>query len=95
MPHDALWAGIHLRTTTMTTTTATLRASGIRCRRRPLIFALAGIALVAGFWIAFRYPLLTGKAEHVGEAVPTMAYSSQVLEASATDSVGWRMSRKL
>jgi uncharacterized membrane protein YraQ (UPF0718 family) len=48
-----------------------------------------GIVLVSVFWFASRYPQLLGKAEHVGQALPSMAYSSQLI-VLADDAPTWQ-----
>jgi uncharacterized membrane protein YraQ (UPF0718 family) len=54
----------------------------IECYYRPLILAAAAILILCVFWFASRYPQLLAKAHHVGEAVPSMAYSHEVLPIS-------------
>ena len=54
----------------------------IRCHWRPIILVAAGLLLVGLFWFASRYPQLYGKADHVGEALPSMAFSSTVMKYS-------------
>ena len=63
----------------MTTATARFTLSRIRCHWRPIIMVGAAVVLLCVFWFASRYPQLLSKAEHVGQAVPSMAYSSQVM----------------
>ncbi len=63
----------------------------IRCHWRPIILAVAGALLLASFWTLTRYPQLFQKAGHVGEALPSMAYSSHLMAVSATSSVGYRI----
>jgi uncharacterized membrane protein YraQ (UPF0718 family) len=48
-----------------------------------------GIVLASVFWFASRYPQLLGKAEHVGQALPSMAYSSQLI-VLAEDAPTWQ-----
>jgi uncharacterized membrane protein YraQ (UPF0718 family) len=48
-----------------------------------------GIVLVSVFWFASRYPQLLGKAEHVGQALPSMAYSHQLI-VLAEDAPTWQ-----
>ncbi len=57
----------------------------IRCNYRPLILSAAGVTLLGVFWFATRYPQLLAKAHHVGQALPTMAYSSEVLRVAKDD----------
>jgi len=51
----------------------------------------AGLALVSLFWLASRYPQLFSKAEHVGQAIPSMAYSSQLMTVAADAPVWLRI----
>ena len=62
--------------------------ANIRCRWRPIIMIAAAIVLLSLFWFASRYPQLFKKAAHVGEVVPTMAYSSQLI-VLAPDAPTW------
>lgn len=55
----------------------------IRCHWRPIILIGTGVVLVCLFWFGSRYPQLFHKAAHVGEAVPSMAYSSQLVTVAA------------
>lgn len=72
----------------MSTTTARYTLARIRCHWRPFIMIAAGLALVSFFWFASRYPQLFSKAEHVGQALPSMAYSSQLMTVAA-DALVW------
>jgi len=56
----------------------------LACYYRPLILAAAAVVLLSLFWFASRYPQLLRKAQHVGQAVPSMAYSHEVLPVAAT-----------
>ncbi|MCC6127046.1 MAG: permease [Pirellulales bacterium] len=49
----------------------------------------AAVVLFGTFWFASRYPQLISKSKHVGDALPSMAYSSEVLHA-AQDAPAWR-----
>jgi uncharacterized membrane protein YraQ (UPF0718 family) len=71
--------------------TAWLHASKIRSYWRPLILIGAGVFLVVTFWVSSRYPQLSSKAERVGEALPTMAFSNQVLESTVDDPAWWQI----
>lgn len=51
----------------------------------------AAVALVGAFWFGSRYPALLGKAAHVGQAVPSMAFSGQLIPVAADASMGWRI----
>ncbi|MDE3017104.1 MAG: permease [Pseudomonadota bacterium] len=55
----------------------------IRCYYRPLILAVTAVILLCTFWFASRYPQLLDKAEHVGQAIPNMANSHELLPISA------------
>jgi uncharacterized membrane protein YraQ (UPF0718 family) len=48
-----------------------------------LIIIAAGLVLFGLFWFASRYPQLFRKAEHVGQVLPSMAYSSEVVSVAA------------
>lgn len=65
------------------------RSWRVRCYYRPLILAGAAILLLSLFWFATRYPQLLEKAQAVGEGLPSMAWSSEVVHASETDPL-WR-----
>jgi uncharacterized membrane protein YraQ (UPF0718 family) len=43
----------------------------------------AGLVLLCLFWFASRYPQLFRKAEHIGQALPSMAYSQEVIRVEA------------
>jgi uncharacterized membrane protein YraQ (UPF0718 family) len=51
----------------------------------------ATVVLLGVFWFASRYPQLFSKAEHVGQAVPSMAYSSQLMSVAADAPVWLRI----
>ena len=61
----------------------------IRCHFRPLILVAAAAVLFGVFWFASRYPQLFSKAEHVGQALPSMAYTSQLV-VLAEDAPVWQ-----
>jgi uncharacterized membrane protein YraQ (UPF0718 family) len=63
----------------------------IRCHYRPLLLVATGIVLLSVFWFASRYPQLLSKAEHMGQAVPSMAFSSQVMTVAADAPVSLRI----
>src|SRR5262249_14376378 len=63
----------------------------IRCYFRSLLMVATGIVLLAVFWFASRYPQLLGKAQHVGQALPSMAFSSEVLHVAETGPVWQRI----
>src|SRR5438552_17287195 len=72
----------------MSVSTFRIRLGRVRCHYRPLILVSAGLILVGLFWFASRYPQLVEKARHVGQAMPSMAYSSAVV-AVAADAPAW------
>jgi len=59
------------------------------CHFRPVILAATALLLVGTFWFASRYPQLLGKAEHVGQALPSMAFSGQLIVV-ADDAPVWQ-----
>jgi len=63
----------------------------IRCHYRPLILTVVGLTLVSLFWFATRYPQLLSKADHVGQALPSMAYSSTLIPVAADAPVWLRI----
>ena len=75
----------------MSTTTARFTLARVRCHWHPVIMIAAGLALVSLFWLASRYPQLFSKAEHVGQAIPSMAYSSQLMTVAADAPVWLRI----
>lgn len=54
----------------------------IQCHYRPLSLGVAAVALIGLFWFVSRYPQLLTKADHVGQALPSMAFSGEVLHAA-------------
>ena len=54
----------------------------VRCYYRPMMLAAAAIILLCVFWFASRYPQLLNKSRHVGQSLPTMAYSHEVWHVS-------------
>jgi hypothetical protein len=73
----------------MAASTARLAAANFRCHWRPIILVASAIVLFDAFWFASRYPQLLGKAEHIGQAVPSMAYSSAAVTVAA-DAPAWQ-----
>jgi uncharacterized membrane protein YraQ (UPF0718 family) len=70
--------------------TATVRRPlQIQCYYRPLILIVTGLILLCVFWFASRYPQLFSKAEHVGQTLPSMAFSSQLI-VLAEDASTWQ-----
>jgi uncharacterized membrane protein YraQ (UPF0718 family) len=67
----------------MTATTLPFARRSIACYYRPLILAAAAVTLFSVFWFSSRYPQLLAKADHVGQALPSMAFSHEVLRVSA------------
>lgn len=61
----------------------------LSCFYRPITLAAAALALLCTFWFASRYPQLLGKARYVGQVLPSMAYSHEIVSA-AEDSPAWR-----
>ena len=55
----------------------------IRCNYRALILTVLALAFAAVFWFTSRYPQLFHKAQHIGEALPSMAYGSEVFPVTA------------
>lgn len=56
----------------------------LACYYRPLILVVVAAVLLCMFWFASRYPQLISKSQHVGQAVPIMAYSHEVLHVAAS-----------
>src|SRR6516165_1140240 len=61
----------------------------LACNYRPLIMAVTAVTLFGVFWLLSRYPQLFDKARHVGQVLPSMAFSSAVIPVSANDPA-WR-----
>lgn len=75
----------------MSTATARFSIARVRCHWRPIIMVGVTAVLLGTFWFASRYPQLFSKAEHVGEALPSMAYSSQLMTVAADAPVWLRI----
>jgi uncharacterized membrane protein YraQ (UPF0718 family) len=75
----------------VTASTARLPLVNVRCHWRPVIMAGSAIFLFGAFWFASRYPQLLGKAAHIGQALPSMAYSSEAMTVAAVASVSQRI----
>jgi len=77
-------------TSDMTTAALSVRIlpARIRCHYRPILLAIAAVALLATFWFTSRYPSLLGKAAHVSGGVASMAWASEVLHVAA-DAPAW------
>src|SRR5262245_63183324 len=73
------------------TTTAIRRPFQIQCYYRPLILVVTGLALLGVFWFASRYPQLVTKAGHVGEALPSMAFTSRLIVLAEDASIWQRI----
>src|SRR5262249_827193 len=54
----------------------------IRCYYRPLVLVATPIVLLSLFWFASRYAQLLGKAKHIGQALPSMAFSSELIRVA-------------
>ncbi len=63
----------------MSTLSIPFSSRPVACYYRPVILVAATIMLLCVFWFASRYPQLLSKAKHVGQAVPSMAYSHELL----------------
>ena len=66
----------------MSTATAH-RPLQIQCYYRPLILIATTLVLLSVFWFASRYPQLFSKAAHLGQTLPSMAFSSQLIVVAA------------
>ena len=73
----------------MTTLSLRFPLSRVRCYYRPLILAAAALTILCVFWFGSRYPQLLAKKAHVGEALPSMAWSHEVLHV-ASDAPAWQ-----
>src|SRR2546428_2893028 len=60
----------------------------LECFYRPAILAGSAAVLLCVFWFASRYPQLMSKAQHVGQAMPSMTYSHELVHAAA-DAPPW------
>lgn len=56
---------------------------------QPIIMMGVGLVLVGLFWFTSRYPALFSKAAHIGQTLPSMAYSSELI-AVAADAPVWQ-----
>jgi uncharacterized membrane protein YraQ (UPF0718 family) len=63
----------------------------VPCYWRPIIMLGATAVLLGVFWFASRYPQLFSKTAHVGQAVPSMAFSSQLMTVAADAPVWLRI----
>jgi uncharacterized membrane protein YraQ (UPF0718 family) len=61
----------------------------IECHWRPVILSAAGAVLLVLFWATSRYPQLFEKSHHVGHAMTSMAFSSNLMTVTAGDPV-WK-----
>src|SRR6266446_2014981 len=75
----------------MSTVAARISIARIPCYWRPIILVGASTVLLGVFWFASRYPQLFSKAEHVGQALPSMAFSSQLMTVAADAPVWLRV----
>ena len=71
------------------TTAAVRRPFQIQCYYRPMVLVATAMVLLGVFWFASRYPQLFSKAEHLGQALPSMAFSSQLIVVAA-DAPVWQ-----
>ena len=62
-------------------TTATLSSSSRYYR--PGLMIIGALLILCIFWFTSRYPSLFSKSAHLGQTVPSMAYSSEVWKATA------------
>lgn len=67
----------------MTAITLPLPRRRIACYYRPLILTAAAATLLGMFWFGSRYPQLLAKADQVGQALPSMAFSHEILRVAA------------
>jgi hypothetical protein len=72
----------------MTVATARFDFARVSCYWRAVILGGACAFLLSLFWFASRYPQLLGKAKHIGQVLPSMAYS-RVSIAAASDASVW------
>jgi uncharacterized membrane protein YraQ (UPF0718 family) len=72
----------------MSTVTAR-KAFEIQCYYRQMILIAMTVVLLGTFWFVSRYPQLLAKSKHVGDAIPSMAFSSQLI-AFAEDAPIWQ-----
>jgi uncharacterized membrane protein YraQ (UPF0718 family) len=75
----------------VTAITLPLPRRRIACFYRPLILATSIAILLGLFWFASRYPQLLEKADRVSQAMPTMAFSHEVLHGAVQASLFRRM----
>lgn len=66
----------------MSTATYPRSRRSIKCYYRPLVLIATGIVLVSVFWFASRYPQLFSKAQQVGQSLPSMAFSSELIHVA-------------
>ena len=52
----------------------------LRCHYRPLLLGATAVVLLSVFWFASRYPQLLGKARHVGQGLPSMAFAGELIK---------------
>jgi uncharacterized membrane protein YraQ (UPF0718 family) len=55
----------------------------LRCNYRAVVIIAGALALLGTFWFASRYPQLLSKAQHVGQEMPSMAYSGEVIHVAS------------
>jgi uncharacterized membrane protein YraQ (UPF0718 family) len=71
------------------TTAAVRKPFQIQCYYRPMVLVATAMVLLGVFWFASRYPQLLSKADHVGQALPSMAFSGQLI-VLAEDAPIWQ-----
>lgn len=54
----------------------------LSCYYRPGVMIVGALLILCIFWFTSRYPSLFSKAEHLGQSVSSMAYSSEVWKAT-------------
>jgi uncharacterized membrane protein YraQ (UPF0718 family) len=63
----------------------------VRYHWRPIILSLWAVILLGVFWFGSRYPSLFSKAAHVGQILPSMAYSHELMRAGASAPIWQRI----
>ena len=60
-------------------------AGAWRCYYRPAVLSAAAVLLLGTFWFASRYPQLLSKSQHLGDALPSMAYGGELFPVDPAD----------
>ncbi len=63
----------------------------LACHYRPLILVVTAVVLFSAFWFLSRYPQLLDKAKHVGEPLPSMAFSHEIIQVDRNTPVWLRI----